>query len=430
MMFIFFKRFSPVSFKGIFFCGLCLMLCSGCRNIWGLHRDLVRLKKSAEISGEVLIAPDSPHPIFVALYREEAGEHKLYSYWIVYRSDGSGEFRFMVHPGKYYLFAFEDKNENIALNQDEKIGWYGKPSLLRIEAGELRSGIKISLQNPNIQRVVFEKLYTLSENSVPMQVNQRRIGEVDDLNDARFEARYATIGLWEPVKFLEGLNSGLFFLQPYQKEKIPVLFVHGAGGYPQQWQPMIDKLDKSRFQPWILHYPSGLRMDLLGETLERYLAELHLRYRFERVFIVAHSMGGLIARKAINRQKNNNGPEFIKLLITISTPWRGHSGAEYGTKRSPLVIPSWYDMAKGSRFLRELRKTELSPHLKFYLLFGFRGDGVSDGTASFRSLLDLKMQEEAVKVIGFDEDHVSILSSRDAIKKINELLSKAVENDH
>jgi len=403
-----------------------MMMTYGC-TFRGLQEDLTVLEEAAEISGKVIVAPESASPIFVVLYKDQDAKQVLHAYWIAYRS---GEFRFPVLPGSYYLFAFEDLNEDAAFQPEERVGWYGDPSTLTVGPGEVNSGVTLTLSTPTDARNRLPPFQALSISAVPTGNQNVHIGTVAQLSEAQFGPKYASKGLWEPVKFLEDPGGGIFFLEPYVENKIPVLFVHGSGGFPQQWGPIIESLDRSRLQPWILHYPSGLRLGQLGEFLEKFLAQLQIKYRFNQLFIVAHSMGGLISRCALNHNIEHRQSTFIRLLVTISTPWNGHPAAAYGVKQSPLVVPSWYVMVSESPFLKKLRETPLPPGVEFDLLFGYRGKAIrngelSDGTVMFNSVLDEDMQGAASHIWGFDEDHTSILKSPAVMQKLNQLLTKA-----
>ena len=51
----------------------------------------------------------------------------------------------------------------------------------------------------------------------------------------------------------------IFFLEPYNPDKIPILFIHGAGGNPAEWASIIDTLGRQRFSVLKLYIPTGTR---------------------------------------------------------------------------------------------------------------------------------------------------------------------------
>ena len=63
------------------------------------------------------------------------------------------------------------------------------------------------------------------------------------------------------------------------------------------------------------------------------------------------------------------------------------------------------------------------------LFFAYRDDAIikigrnTDGTITLKSQLDKNAQKEALQVHGFDENHVSILSNKEALAKYNEILA-------
>lgn len=404
---------------------LTTLLFSGCAMI-GLHQDLALLKQAVEIRGCVTVSPAAVSPVFVALYKATADKPTLQAYWIAYET---GDFQFLAPPGDYYVLAFEDKNENAAYERDERVGWYGKPSILHAESGSSIEDITLALRMPKDAREELPQLFASTVPSVPMAMSTRHLGTVVPLDDERLSGQYAHLGLWEPVKFMENPSGGLFFLEPYSETRIPVLFVHGAGGFPQQWSTVIKSLDRTRFQPWVFYYPSGFRLDLVGTALANYLRELQATHGFDQMCVVAHSMGGLVSRDAINHCIANNSPFSVKLFVTLATPWQGHRAAALGVEHSPAVIPSWYDMSPQSPFLKKLTATPLPPDSAFALLFGYRGSSrrngdLTDGSVFLSSVLDETMQRSAVTVRGFEATHVSILQNEKAILTLNELLQK------
>ena len=286
----------------------------------------------------------------------------------------------------------------------------------------------IVLRPPKEAHAEFPALGTQEQKPLPVKLRWVHLGEVVSLNDARFTQENGKLGLWTPVQFIEEHGAGIYLLQPYEPTKIPVLFVHGVGGYPMEWSNVVDQLNTERFQPWVLHYPSGLRLDMLAEGLHRMVDELQAKHHFDALNIVAHSMGGLVSRGFINHHVAENDPPFVKCFVTLSTPWQGHQSAQLGVDHAPAAVPSWYDMVPGSPYLQSLFEKSLPPEITCHLLFSYQGkpsflnDANNDGTVTLWSQLHLPAQLEAAKVIGFDEDHTSILNAEKVHQTLNEIL--------
>ena len=255
-----------------------------------------------------------------------------------------------------------------------------------------------------------------------------RSGRIADPAEEAFSERRAMHGYWKPGKFHINGGANVYFLEPYNPDRIPILFIHGAAGSPRDWRYFFDNLDRDRYQAWFFYYPSGSSMDSTSKLLLTQLEELRKRYGLQELYITAHSMGGLLARSLLVRHGRHLS--YVKLFISISTPWGGDGFAEFGTRHSPVVIPSWKDLRPFGPFLKALFDDRLPPSLDYYLFFGYRkGRGLlrpnSDGTVTLRSQLAPQAQAEATGVFGFDEDHVGILSSQEVLARYKAVLDAA-----
>jgi pimeloyl-ACP methyl ester carboxylesterase len=252
-------------------------------------------------------------------------------------------------------------------------------------------------------------------------------GEIRALDHHGFSPAAAQNGLWRPHAALESGGAGIYFLEPYDPKRIPVLFVHGISGSPRDFQPILDSLDRSRFQAWVLHYPTGLRLHTASRALLGILAELQRKHRFDTLFIAAHSMGGLVSRGYLVESLRDGTGGYARLLVTFSSPWEGHAWAQAGARYMPGPPGSWIDLSPESDFLVSLRESlGRVPH---YVFFGFRrGPSLltsesSDGTIAMTSQLPGWLQEQAERCWGYDADHVGILSHPAALGRFNSLLA-------
>ena len=142
-----------------------------------------------------------------------------------------------------------------------------------------------------------------------------------------------------PVDFVEQFGGGLMLLQPFEPNKVPVVFVHGISGTTKSFEKVIAALNKNEFQPWVLQYPSGLRLDVVSEYLRQALDKLYAQYKFPRIMIVAHSMGGLMTRSFMMKYVEGKSAYKIALGVTINSPLQGMDSAATGVKSSPIVVP-------------------------------------------------------------------------------------------
>ena len=87
--------------------------------------------------------------------------------------------------------------------------------------------------------------------------------------------------------------------------------------------------------------------------------------------IAAYSQGGLVVREALNICDIQGQENVPRLFISFCTPYGGVDMAATAVAHSPVIVPSWIDMASGSDYIKKLHKRELPPELKFHLLFAF-----------------------------------------------------------
>lgn len=414
-------------------CTILVMVCSqGCA-FHKLKKDLKNLETVSKISGTIISESPRKKPILVALYTEDK---EILRYNVKYKS---GHYEFFALPGTYYIAALEDANEDLIFQHDEYVGVYGAPTPIKVAAGSNIDNIDVTLISPEKAKVAMPQIYKRPEKTRKIEQKDIHFGEIVKLDDPRFSDENGALGLWEPFRFINEIGAAIFFLEPYDPEKIPIIFVHGAGGHPGQWAYLIEHIDRTRFQPWLVHYPSGLRLGILGNFLGQRISNMKEKYKFDNIVIVAHSMGGLVSRSAINCLSQMKYPGSIKLFVSISTPWGGHSAATQGIKRAPAVVPAWYDMAPDSPFIASLHKSPLPEDTDFYLLFSYKRragmsnlfkGGNNDGVVTLRSQLLSPAQKEAIKVYGFNEDHVLILSSKMTSDTLKDFLKKMIEKTY
>ena len=408
---------------------------SGC-SLFRLHHESKEIDQISELNGFVETPTFNGKPIVIVLLSvDPTGVNQWNAVIGRIVINRPGPFRFFAPPGTYNVGAFEDLNENESFQANEPVGWHGAPDIIKVAEGIKQEGIRIVLRSPEEAQRELPQLYEKPREKVPDLKQGLRLGEVVSLEDPTFSQVNGKMGLWEPLRFLREKRCGIFFLEPYDPEKVIILFIHGAGGNPAEWRSIINALDRTQFQPWVLFYPSGFRLDIIRQGVANGLNRLQARYKFDRLYLVAHSMGGLVAGGIINSYIENKNGELIRLFVTLSTPWGGHEMAAAGVANSPAVIPSWYDMVPGSPYQEALFKHDLPEHADYYLLFSHRGQfnvmsgGNSDGAVSLKSQLIYPAQERALHIHGYDEDHVSILSSSQVIEDLNRIFADRLNRD-
>ncbi len=374
-------------------------------------------------------------PIIVVLVRQVGADAEKRESWQVadhFVLEGPGAWQFSASAGTYGVAAFQDLNQDLKLQPGEPFLHVDPDRMLTCKPGERRTGL--ALRIPAAGRSGVAETIDISAlqarsygEQIEVSLSQVTVvGDIANLSDPRFDAAVAEDGLWRPFDFLFKGGPGIYFLGAYDSTKIPVLFVHGINGTPQNFTKLIERLDRRRFQPWVYYYPSGAQLSKVADHLTQTMRKLQLQYGFRSFAVVAHSMGGLVSRGFLQRYLEGGSGAAVPLFVSIATPWGGHKGAEMGVKTAPAVVRVWIDMSPGSEYLSSLYARD--PGVPHYLLFTFRQGGVSlgeanDGTVTVASQLRAEAQQGAARIEGFNETHMSVLESAAVSERLNALLA-------
>ncbi|HEY6153523.1 MAG TPA: alpha/beta hydrolase [Candidatus Udaeobacter sp.] len=185
--------------------------------------------------------------------------------------------------------------------------------------------------------------------------------------------------LFDLMGMLRGNNmmekTGLYFLEPYDPGRIPVVFVHGLMSSPFTWVKTINGLQqdpeiRKRYQPWVFGYATGNPILYSALRLREELAKVDRLYPNHLPYVVVgHSMGGMlthaqvttVTREMWERDKklgptaksifaNNSSDSLIVRAMTyhanprihravfICTPHRGSDMASNGIGRFGISL--------------------------------------------------------------------------------------------
>jgi triacylglycerol esterase/lipase EstA (alpha/beta hydrolase family) len=98
---------------------------------------------------------------------------------------------------------------------------------------------------------------------------------------------------------------GLYFLQPYDPDRIPLVFVHGLFSTPFTWVQTINGLQadpeiRKHYQFWVFAYPTGYPILYSALRLRQELARVDQVYPNHKPYVVVgHSMGGMLTHDQI-----------------------------------------------------------------------------------------------------------------------------------
>jgi len=368
--------------------------------------------------------PPGKYLIILAVPKQFTSRH-IADYTIL---PNPGYYTLHVPRGNYQILAFIDGNANAVCEQGEFAGRYSKGDTITVADCQVIGKLDFAVSSTG------ETLYTLPIDlkKAAIEKNVERKSLIVDgtinLDDNLFARQYGALGLWNPSQFIDSAGVNLYALEKYNRNKIPVLFVHGSGATPRSWASLIDNLDRQRYQPWFFYYPSGLPLRMLADILYETLQAAHAKYKFDELAVVAHSMGGLIVRSYINRYADMTCQYRLCIFISLATPWGGVDRAKHIPEQSLVTYPpSWKDIASDSVFVDTLHVRKMPPEIKFFLLHGIRNGGVliqdaGDGAIALTSLTDDRARAEAHAQYTFNETHTSILTSTAVCNRCAQLL--------
>lgn len=208
------------------------------------------------------------------------------------------------------------------------------------------------------------------------------------------------VGLWSKV-FGSELISPTAALDPpalvktAASNKKLLILIHGWNGDPlETWKafPNLVTTDPTLagFDIWPIAYPTfQVRRNLSIRQMSRWLNVQMDRdgyyEKYESIYIVSHSMGGLIARGMLLENRLSRDNKQYKSLIEIATP---HQGADIGGLLSTIGVSKGFsdDLKPGSPMLGVLQDdwNSLRDRPKTYCLTSPQDSVVTQDSAIFQ----------------------------------------------
>ena len=408
----------------IYFSLSLLAVVTGC-SIIEIQNQAKIIENAGVVKGSVKLASSQTGHVIVRRYHMKNGAYVFDSFEM---ATSKGDYTFDLLPGTYYIGAFIDVNNDGEYQADVEDGNYyslelGKPTGIVVGPGETIVNKNFIIDGKPPALVMKAETINVLSKSI------ENIGVVISLDDPVFTKENYSMGMWKPIQFLEKVGGGLFFLQKYQQEKIPVLFIHGMGGSPVDWKRAIEKIDRRYFQPWVIYYPTGLRLEMVSNYLVRSISYLQGLYKFKKIFIAAHSVGGLVTHSFIEKylSKFPDYAENIDLVITVNSPLNGMQSALSGVKNSPIVLPAWHDIATGSEFIKRLNDWWWPEEIPYHLIFSYQTGNSCDGVVSLQSQIPMQLQTETTRLYGLNNSHVGTLNDDDFLSLFNSILLQSID---
>lgn len=190
--------------------------------------------------------------------------------------------------------------------------------------------------------------------------------------------------------------------------KKTVILVHGYGsrGAAQDFSEFTANMSPEKYNviPFDYDYraPLAKSADKLAELIKQNGG----------AHVLAHSMGGLVARGAAERLADTGE---VKSLTTIATPFNGHGAAFLGKWLGGA--DSHADMARGSAYQKSLA-APLKGKVKHTMFTADKdGAGEDDGTVSVASQNKRKIVTDAEQYRAVQDTHTGILKNPKVIQE-------------
>jgi triacylglycerol esterase/lipase EstA (alpha/beta hydrolase family) len=144
------------------------------------------------------------------------------------------------------------------------------------------------------------------------------------------------------------LGGSYQIAEPGRGKRRPVILLHGFAMNRTQWLWLGRRLARRGVGPlYGTSYFSPQSVATSARHLQRFIARVMAREDAERVDIVAHSLGGVVARYYLEKL---GGAEHVGRLLTIASP---HKGTRLGRLGLGLV-PSAREILEESQLFAEL----------------------------------------------------------------------------
>jgi pimeloyl-ACP methyl ester carboxylesterase len=235
-----------------------------------------------------------------------------------------------------------------------------------------------------------------------------------DRGDAREKLR--RVKAWLRERYGEAGEYGLTFDEDWQDRPARrplVVLVHGYNSGPESLCELHDEIAARDWPVATFAYANDGPLRDAAELLASELKAFRKEHPQRKVTIVAHSMGGLVARAAI--ELPGFDPGNVTQVILVCTPNHGTQWAEF-----PCGMDCWEhlvslrddspenvlraalgdgldeagsDLKPGSKFLRELNARPLNPRFRYALILGTDGPLTAAELGLLRQRADRALDE-------------------------------------
>ena len=214
-------------------------------------------------------------------------------------------------------------------------------------------------------------------------------------------------------------EKGLHLPDGFDPDRRTMLLVHGLEADAADLKPFAKACVDTEVQALLFDYPNDGPIAWSGDRLRSELGDLCKRYERLKLVIVAHSMGGLVARYAL--EVADHAPTCVTDLFMLGTP--NHGTRLAGAQESIELVRALpagtlfsgenlrdglgeaaRDLRPGSEFLEELEAGRRPAGVRYYVAIGRRSFLAEEQRAAIeRELTDFfrrrKVPEEFRQVV-------------------------------
>lgn len=192
-----------------------------------------------------------------------------------------------------------------------------------------------------------------------------------DLIDRRFTTRGVCIAIWlllleTGCLILTILMRPLGWTDPQLPEADnnthpPIILLHGLFQNRSCLFWLQYRLRSAGYKQIIsINTPPWRDLESLTENLAKKVDELRIKLKIDRVILIGHSMGGMIAR---NYVQNRGGAAQVCGMITLGSP-------HHGSKLAPFAVsPMGKTLLPGSEFLRKFNSVAWPKETLAYAIY-------------------------------------------------------------
>lgn len=165
------------------------------------------------------------------------------------------------------------------------------------------SQIQLTLLDPRENRTYNGEKISVQDNIV-----------IDDITGLPGNGAMRIRGLIQPDKYKN--LQGFYLSRPYDKNRIPLIMIHGILSTPEALMDMAEAIDAqpdlyNQYQIWHYFYPTGIPWLATAHDFRDSFRKLTKKLdpqqnhaNIKKTVIVAHSMGGLITRVSVTEPKD------------------------------------------------------------------------------------------------------------------------------